>query len=99
MLRRMLPAAVAIAILAVGAAWAARDDAADYPYLPNEHPAIDYEKRVGDDPITRLQDKLDRGQVKLDFDNKWGYLPSVLKQLGVNVDSQMLVFSKTSFQG
>jgi hypothetical protein len=104
LLHRRLPAGVSLPvsllIVAVGAAWAAHDDdAADYPYLPNEHPAINYEKRVADDAITRLQDKLDRGETKLEFDPKWGYLPSVLKQLGVNVDSQMLVFSKTSFQG
>lgn len=99
LLRRTLPAGIAIAILAVGAAWAARDDAADFPYLPYDHPAIDYEKRVTDDAITRLQNKMDRGEIKLAFDAKWGYLPDLLKQLGVSVDSQMLVFSKTSFQG
>ncbi len=27
-----------------------------------------------------------------------GYLPSVLKELGINTDSQALVFSKTSTQ-
>ena len=41
---------------------------------------------------------MDSGEVKLAFDAKWGYLPSLLTQLGIHTDSQMLVFSKTSFQ-
>ncbi len=81
------------------AAWAARDDTADYPYIPYDHAAINYVKTTPTDAITKLQDKLDKGTAKLDYDPKWGYLPSLLKQLNVNVDSQLLVFSKTSFQG
>jgi hypothetical protein len=42
---------------------------------------------------------LERGEVKLETaPNGWGYLPSVLKLLDVNTDSQALVFSKTSTQ-
>ena len=84
---------------AIAAASAARDDWADYPYLPFDHPAIDYDKRPSQDAISRLQEKMDRGDVQLKFDSQHGYLPSLLKELGVNADSQMLVFSKTSFQG
>ncbi len=79
-------------------AWAAHDDAFDYAYIPYDHPAIQYPTRTPDDAITRLQQRMDSGQVKLDFDPQWGYLPSLLKHLGINIDSQMLVFSKTSFQ-
>ncbi len=85
--------------LAAVAAWAAHDDAFDYPYIPYDHPAIEYPTRTPDDAITRLQQKIDSGAVKLDFDAKFGYLPSLLKQFGINTDSHMLVFSKTSFQG
>src|SRR5207302_10576572 len=43
--------------------------------------------------------KIETGQVKLDFRRDGtGYLVGLLKALGVNVDSQALVFSKTSFQ-
>jgi hypothetical protein len=42
--------------------------------------------------------KLAKGEVKLDYDKNLGYLPSILKAFDVNPDSQMLVFSKTSFQ-
>ena len=88
----------AIVVCVTTAAWAARDDASDYPSIPYDHPSIDYEKREPHDPISRLQQKLDRGEAKLAFDSKFGYLPSLLKQLDINADSQMLVFSKTSFQ-
>jgi hypothetical protein len=51
------------------------------------------------DPIARLARQVERGEVSLDFSSDgWGYLPSLLKQLDVNIDSQALVFSKTSFQ-
>ena len=93
---RMLP--VVLVMVAVYA-WAAHDDTIDYPYIPFDHEAIQYPTRAPDDAITRLQQKIDSGEVKLDFDAKLGYLPSLLKHLGINIDSQMLVFSKTSFQG
>jgi hypothetical protein len=51
------------------------------------------------DPIARLQKQIELGEVKLDYSsNGWGYLPSLLKHLDLNIDSQILVFSKTSFQ-
>jgi hypothetical protein len=91
-------AAVVLATAAV-CAWAAHDDSFDFPYIPYDHPAIQYPTRAPDDAVARLQQKMDSGQVKLEFDAKWGYLPSLLAQLGIKTDSQMLVFSKTSFQG
>jgi len=66
--------------------------------LPNTHPAIQYQKPP-DDPVARFAKKLETGQAKLDYANDgWGYLRSLLHQFGLNVDSQILVFSKTSFQ-
>src|SRR5579871_6360777 len=50
------------------------------------------------DAITELQRKLDAGEAQLTFDDWYGYLLSVLQQLHVPISSQMLVFSKTSFQ-
>lgn len=50
------------------------------------------------DPISKLQKQLNTDEVKLNFDEKSGYLASVLKALNVSETSQMLVFSKTSFQ-
>jgi hypothetical protein len=66
--------------------------------LPIDHPAIQYDRAPLDDPIARLDKQLASGKVKLDFrSGRLGYLPSVLQNLGINSDSQ-LVSSKTSFQ-
>lgn len=59
---------------------------------------INYSKTPPQDPIAQLQQQIDRGQVRLTHNGKNGYLESVLKQLKIPVSSQILVFSKTSFQ-
>jgi len=53
---------------------------------------------ASDDVIAQLQARLDSGEAKLDYDSKWGYLPSVLKNLKIPISSQTWVFSKTSLQ-
>ena len=71
----------------------------DLTMLPIDHPAIQYDQAPLDDPIARLDKQLASGKIKLDFRyGRLGYLPSVLQNLGINSDSQLLVFSKTSFQ-
>src|SRR5437588_3751310 len=59
---------------------------------------ISYSTAREDNPVSRLQARLDAGKVALGHDEKWGYLPAVLRELNVSRTSQMLVFSKTSFQ-
>jgi hypothetical protein len=66
--------------------------------LPYEREPIDYLKAPTDDPVTRLERRIDQGAAVLKFDERHGWLPSLLAELGVPVDSQVLVFSKTSFQ-
>ena len=67
--------------------------------LPPNHPAFEYFRTPLDDAVTRLAKRIDKGEAKLDYvPGRLGYLPSLLKNLNINVDSQMLVFSKTSFQ-
>jgi hypothetical protein len=68
---------------------------ADDPY---ERAPIEYSKSEPDNPVSRLQAKLDRGEAKLNYDPDQGYLPALLEALGVPTESQMLVFSKTSLQ-
>jgi hypothetical protein len=65
--------------------------------LPFESEPINYLTGPVDDPVSRLQAKLDRGEATLNYD-KHGYLADVLRELGISQSSQMLVFSKTSFQ-
>jgi len=50
------------------------------------------------DALGRFGSRLASGAAKLDYVEGAGYLPSLLEQLGINIDSQVLVFSKTSFQ-
>jgi hypothetical protein len=59
---------------------------------------IEYSTSKQDNVVTRLQKRMDGGQVKLSFSDDHGYLPAVLKELSVPTSSQMLVFSKTSLQ-
>jgi hypothetical protein len=67
--------------------------------LPIAHRAIEYLQTRPDDAVSRLSSQLERGAATLDFrDDGTGYLASVLRHLGVNADSQGLVFSKTSSQ-
>ena len=63
-----------------------------------EREPINYESAPVDNPVSRLQARLDRGEAKLEFDDRVGYLKSVLRELDIPESSQMLVFSKTSLQ-
>src|SRR3954468_12565779 len=63
-----------------------------------DRPPINYSTAKADNPVTRLQQRIDAGEVKVPFADDHGYLPAVLKELKVPVSSQMLVFSKTSLQ-
>ena len=67
------------------------------PY-DSEYPVIDYSTRPPSDAIARLQRGIDDGDVQLAFDAGNGYLVSLLRELDIGLSSQMLVFSKTSFQ-
>lgn len=48
--------------------------------------------------IAALQERIDSGQIKLEFDEKQGYLRSLLQNLHIPISSQSLVFSKSSSQ-
>jgi hypothetical protein len=66
--------------------------------LPRDHAAIQYDTAPVHDRIATLQQKLRDGKLKPEFRDRHGYLESILKALDVPVSSQVLVFSKTSFQ-
>jgi hypothetical protein len=86
-----------LAVLTVGAVvWADRLE--DTFYVPLDDAAIQYAGPVSDS-IAQLEKQLESQKVKFDYaPNGWGYLPAVLKQLNINIDSQVLVFSRTSIQ-
>jgi len=67
-------------------------------YVPLDDAAIQYAGPVSD-RVEQVEKQLESGKAKLDYaPNGWGYLPAVLKQLDINIDSQVLVFSRTSIQ-
>lgn len=63
-----------------------------------ERPPIDYLNAEVHDPVANLAKKINSGAAKLDYDDQYGYLKSVLMALEIQVSSQTLVFSKTSLQ-
>lgn len=63
-----------------------------------ERDPINYGKSQPNNPVSRLADDLASGKRSLTYELHFGYLRSLLKELGVPESSQMLVFSKTSLQ-
>src|SRR5690348_15160097 len=63
-----------------------------------ERAPIHYSTAAADNPVSRLQQRLDTGKAKLTFDGEYGYLKQLLAELNVPASSQVLVFSKTSLQ-
>jgi hypothetical protein len=80
--------AAAVLMVLGGGAWA--DDFDEAP--------IRYSASTPDNVVSRLQERLAKGDARLERDAKTGYLRSVLRELQVPISSQVLVFSKTSLQ-
>ncbi len=63
-----------------------------------EHDPIQYSKSTPENVVSRLQARLEKGEVEWSKETHTGYLRSLLQALGVEVESQTLVFAKTSLQ-
>ena len=85
-----------ISRLALLALWSVSTTA--WSQVSFEEPPIDYLRAPLSDPVAELQKRIDEKAVELGFEEEHGYLKSVLEHLGVPTASQVLVFSKTSFQ-
>jgi hypothetical protein len=96
----MLLVRLAILMIAVSLAPMLRaDDFQGATHMtPFDEDTIAYSKTKSAGPIAKLQECLDKGEKQLKRDDKFDYLLSLLENLGVKPSSQMLVFSKTSFQ-
>src|SRR5580700_7611383 len=70
----------------------------DGVFISPDHPAIQYATRPAHDPVAELNREIQQGRVHLKFDPANGYMRPLLEALGIPVESQMAVFSKTSFQ-
>ncbi len=66
--------------------------------LPYDDAIIGYSAQTPKDRIAKLQARIASGEVKLKWDEKFGWLPAVLDALKIPKSSQMLVFSQTSLQ-
>ena len=63
-----------------------------------EREPILYSASTPENRISRLQQRLDDGEMTLTHQGEKSYLPALLKALDIPAESQMLVFSKTSLQ-
>ncbi len=63
-----------------------------------EYPAMNYSGEAQHNRVARLQQKLEKGEAKLEFVPGRGYLDSLIKNLDIDPSSQLLVYSKTSLQ-
>lgn len=88
---RLLP------VLCAGSLMAEDFQGSAHPLLYDEAP-IHYSQSTPTDPIAQLQARLDAKELKLKFDDEFGWLPALLEVLKVPKSSQTLVFSKTSLQ-
>jgi len=92
-LLHLLAISISLGLLSATAAQIYEDN------LPADHAAIQYTKAPVDDPVSRLARQIEAGKARLEFNaTRFGYLPSLLANLGVQTDSQALVFSKTGLQ-
>jgi len=82
------------ALVALGFALTAFDEV----FIGPDDPAIEYSTRPAHDPVAELSRQIQQGRTRLKFDPANGYLRPLLEALGIPVESQMAVFSKTSFQ-
>lgn len=64
----------------------------------HDYPFIGYSGTPEHNDIARLLARLRAGKVRLAYREPRGYLDSLLEALGIDPDSQVLVFSKTSLQ-
>ena len=91
-----------IALVASGsAAWPADENAAPRQIkltdaVPYGQQPVDYLGKATTDAGQRLNGRLEKGTVQLEFRQKNGYLQALLEALDVPVESQLLVFSKTA---
>ena len=58
--------------------------------------AIGYFTKTPTNKVERLHAAIAAGKNPLTYDARFGYLPSLLRTLGINASTQTMVFSKTS---
>ncbi|MCA9214969.1 MAG: hypothetical protein KDB27_17995, partial [Planctomycetales bacterium] len=84
--------------LVLGIIWMIACARPAFGQLDFEAAPINYNSMETTDPVRKLMERIDAGDFELKYDSNHGYLPAMLEALDVSPSSQMLVFSKTSFQ-
>ena len=95
MLRRLLKSHALVAALGL----MAHADFQGATHLVDlDHGGIRYGQEKSHGRVARLVDAVESGTRRLEWDGRFGWMPSLLQALEVSTNSQMLVFSKTSLQ-
>ena len=96
---RALPA-LGLCVFVLGVMWAPVGAQRAGAFMGSSaDPAIAYATAPLNNAVVELNKKLQDGAVQLTFDGRSGFLQSALEALKIPVDSQLLVFSRTSLQG
>jgi hypothetical protein len=96
--RKILPA-VGLWLFVLGSVWPAGAQRAGTFKGSSDDPAIGYSTTTAlNNAVVEVNKKLQDGTVQLSFDGRSGFLKSALEALRIPVDSQLLVFSRTSLQ-
>jgi len=91
--------ALALCSFALGGMWAPVDAQRAGAFMgSSDDPAIRYSTTPLRNAVVEVNKKLQDGAVQLTFDGRSGFLRSALEALQIPVDSQLLVFSRTSLQ-
>ena len=96
--RTLLP--LGLCLLVLGSVWAPVDAQRSGAFMGSSNdPAIRYSTTPLNNAVVEVNKQLQDGGVQLTFDGRSGFLRSALEALQIPVDSQLLVFSRTSLQG
>lgn len=95
---RSLRFLLAVAIIGIAPPLVAEDFQGSAHAMPYDDDVIGYSAQTPHDRIAKLQVQIASGEVKLKWDAQFGWLPALLDELKIPKSSQMLVFSRTSFQ-
>ena len=90
-------AAVACVLAALGAVTAGAQRGGAFR-VSRDTPPIEYSTAPVNNAVSELNRRIEEGTVQLKFEGRSGYLRSVLDALDIPVESQVTVFSHTSFQ-
>jgi hypothetical protein len=100
LLMRRTTLAFGLWLLAVASAWVPVDAQRAGAFRGSlDDPAIRYSTATLNNPVVDVNRKLQDGTLKFRYDDRSGFLASTLEALELPIDSQLLVFSRTSLQG